>query len=108
MLPAKGTLEKRFAVFLSRLALSRSPVILGLGSRRWSGGLAGAGIGALSTPQQQRARSRRSLKQAMTRRRTPRDKTALKSSLTSYTRSLQRHPAKVRAFFQALTVRYAS
>jgi transposase len=48
------------------------------------------------------------LKQAMARRRTPRDKVALKSSLTSYMRSLQRCPAKVRAFFQASTVRYAS
>src|SRR4051812_30569330 len=38
------------------------------------------------------------LKQAMARRRTPRDKIALKSSLTSYMRSLQRSPAKVRAF----------
>src|SRR3954447_19457371 len=41
------------------------------------------------------------LKQAMARRRTPRDKVALKSSLTSYMRSLQRCPAKVRTFFQA-------
>src|SRR4051795_13255625 len=48
------------------------------------------------------------LKQAMARRRTPRDKVALKSSLTSYMRSLQRCPAKVRAFFQAPSVRYAS
>jgi transposase len=48
------------------------------------------------------------LKQAMARRRTPRDKAALKSSLTSYMRSLQRCPAKVRAFFQAPTVRYAA
>ena len=48
------------------------------------------------------------LKQAMARRRTPRDKIALKSSLTSYMRSLQRCPAKVRAFFQAPTVRYAA
>jgi transposase len=48
------------------------------------------------------------LKQAMTRRRTPRDKTALKSGLTSYMRSLQRCPARVRAFFQAPTVRYAA
>src|SRR6185369_17118115 len=42
------------------------------------------------------------LKQAMARRRMPRDKAALKSGLTSYMRSLQRCPAKVRAFFQAL------
>ena len=48
------------------------------------------------------------LKQAMTRRRTPPDKASLKSGLTSYMRSLQRCPAKVRAFFQAPTVRYAS
>jgi transposase len=48
------------------------------------------------------------LKQAMTRRRTPPDKASLKSGLTSYMRSLQRCPAKVRAFFQAPSVRYAS
>jgi transposase len=48
------------------------------------------------------------LKQAMARRRTPRDKAALKSGLASYMRSLQRCPAKVRAFFQAPTVRYAA
>ena len=48
------------------------------------------------------------LKQALGRRRTPRDKAALKSGLTSYLRSLQRRPAKVRAFFQAQTVRYAA
>ena len=48
------------------------------------------------------------LKQAMARRRTPKDKAALKSGLTSYMRSLQRCPAKVRAFFQAATVRYAA
>src|SRR4051812_34790970 len=48
------------------------------------------------------------LKQAMARCRTPRDKEALKSSLTSYMRSLQRCPAKVRAFFQAPSVRYAA
>src|SRR5215212_5146754 len=48
------------------------------------------------------------LKQAMARRRTPRDKAALKSSLTSYMRSLQCCPAKVRAFFQAPSVRYAA
>ena len=48
------------------------------------------------------------LKQAMTRRRTPPDKASLESGLTSYMRSLQRCPAKVRAFFQASTVRYAS
>ena len=48
------------------------------------------------------------LKQAMARHRTPRDKVALKSSLTSYMRGLQRCPAKVRTFFQAPTVRYAA
>ena len=48
------------------------------------------------------------LKQAMARRRTPPDKAALKSGLTSYMRSLQRCPAKVRTFFQAPTVQYAS
>src|SRR3954453_19273313 len=48
------------------------------------------------------------LKQAMARRRTPRDKAALKSGLTSYMRSLQRCPAKVRAFFQAPSVQYAA
>ena len=37
------------------------------------------------------------LKQAMTRRRTPRDK----SGLTSYMRNLQRRPAKERTFFHA-------
>jgi hypothetical protein len=37
----------------------------------------------------------------MARRRTPTDKAALKSGLTSYMRSLQRCPAKVRTFFQA-------
>ena len=48
------------------------------------------------------------LKQAMARRRTPRDKAALKSGLTSYRHSLQRCPAKVRTFFQAPSVRYAA
>ena len=48
------------------------------------------------------------LKQAMARRRTPRDKAALKSGLTSYMRSLQRRPAKLRSFFQAQIVRYAA
>jgi transposase len=48
------------------------------------------------------------LKQAMARRRTPRDKAALKSGVTSYMRSLQRCPAKVRAFFHAPTVRFAA
>jgi hypothetical protein len=48
------------------------------------------------------------LKPAMARRRTPRDKASLKSGLTSYMRSLQHCPAKVRTFFQAPSVRYAA
>jgi transposase len=48
------------------------------------------------------------LKQAMARHRTLPHKAALKSDLTSYMRSLQRCPAKVRTFFQAPTVRYAA
>ena len=48
------------------------------------------------------------LKQTLARRRTPKTKAALKSGLTSYMRSLQRQPAKVRAFFQAPSVRYAA
>jgi hypothetical protein len=48
------------------------------------------------------------LKQAMACRRTPRDKAALKSGLTSSMRRRQRCPAKVRTFFQAPTVRYAA
>jgi transposase len=48
------------------------------------------------------------LKQAMARRRTPKDKAALKAGLTSYMRGLQKRPTKVRAFFQAPTVRYAA
>ena len=48
------------------------------------------------------------LKQTMARRRTPKNKAALKSGLTSYMRRLQRQPAKVRAFFQAPSVRYAA
>src|ERR687889_2080749 len=48
------------------------------------------------------------IKQAMARRRTPRDKAALKSGLISYMRSLQHCPAKLRAFFQAPSVRYAA
>jgi hypothetical protein len=41
-------------------------------------------------------------KQTMARRSTPSNKAALKSSLTSYMRTLQRCPAKVHAFFKAL------
>jgi hypothetical protein len=48
------------------------------------------------------------LKQAMARQRTPRDKAALKSGVTSYRRSLQRRPARLRSFFQPPTVRYAT
>jgi len=48
------------------------------------------------------------LKQAMARRRAPKDKAGLKSGLTSYMRGLQKRPAKVRAFFLAPTVRYAA
>ena len=47
-------------------------------------------------------------KQAMARRRVPRDKASLKAGLTSYMRGPQRRPAKVRAFFQAPSVRYAA
>ncbi|MDO9713565.1 transposase, partial [Paracraurococcus lichenis] len=48
------------------------------------------------------------VKQAMARQPVPRDKLSLKASLTSHMRRLQRRPAKVRAFFQAITVRYAA
>jgi transposase len=48
------------------------------------------------------------VKQALSRRRVPRDKAALKAGLTSYMRGLQRRPAKLRAFFQAPSVRYAA
>jgi transposase len=48
------------------------------------------------------------VKQAMARQNIPRDKASLKSGLTSYMRGLQRRPAKLRAFFQAPTVRYAA
>ena len=48
------------------------------------------------------------VKRAMARRRVPRDKASLKAGLTSYMRGLQRRPAKVRAFFQAPSVRYAA
>jgi hypothetical protein len=44
----------------------------------------------------------------MARRQVPRDKTSLKAGLASYMHSLQRRPAKVRAFFQAASVRYAA
>jgi len=48
------------------------------------------------------------LKQGLARRRTPKDRAGLKSGLQSHMRSLQQRPAKVRAFFQAPTVRYAA
>src|SRR5919107_2353419 len=48
------------------------------------------------------------LMQAMARHRPLIDKAALKSGLTSYMRSLQHCPAKLRAFFQAPSVRYAA
>jgi transposase len=48
------------------------------------------------------------LKQAMARRRTPKTQSDLKSGLTNYMRGLQKRPAKVKAFFQAPSVRYAA
>ena len=48
------------------------------------------------------------VKQAMARRQAPKNKAELKKGLTSYMRSLQKRPAKIRAFFQAPTVRYAA
>jgi transposase len=48
------------------------------------------------------------LKQGLARRRIPKSRAALKSGLHAYMRSLQRQPSKVRAFFQASTVRYAA
>ncbi len=48
------------------------------------------------------------LKQTLARRRTPKTKGALKSALTSYRRRLQRQPPRVRAFFQAPSLRYAA
>jgi len=48
------------------------------------------------------------VKQALARRRTPKDKAGLKSGLTSYMRGIQKRPDKVRSFFQAPSVRYAA
>lgn len=48
------------------------------------------------------------VKPALARRRIPRDKASMKSGLRSYMRSLQQRPAKIRAFFQAPSVRYAA
>jgi transposase len=48
------------------------------------------------------------VKQALSRRGTPRDKAAMTAGLRSHMRGLQRRPAKVRSFFQAPDVRYAA
>ena len=48
------------------------------------------------------------LKQGLARRRIPKNLAALRSGLHAYMRRLQRSPSKVRAFFQAPTVRYAA
>ena len=48
------------------------------------------------------------VKQAMARRRVPKHRADLEKGLTSDMRGLQQRPAKVRAFFQAPTVRYAA
>ena len=48
------------------------------------------------------------LKQSLARQRVPKDKTSMKAALSRHMRRLQRHPAKVRSFFQAQTVRYAA
>jgi transposase len=48
------------------------------------------------------------VKQTMARRHVPKDKAELKKGLTAYMRALQKRPDKVRAFFQAPTVRYAA
>jgi len=48
------------------------------------------------------------LKQAIARGRIPKDKETMKSGLHSYMRGLQRRRRKVRAFFQAPSVRYAA
>jgi hypothetical protein len=48
------------------------------------------------------------LKQAMARRGTPKTQAYLKSGLTNYMRGLQKRPAKVKAFLQAPSVRYAA
>jgi DDE superfamily endonuclease len=46
--------------------------------------------------------------QAVARRPAPRDEASPKAGLTSHMLGLQRRPAKVRAFFQAPSVRYAA
>jgi transposase len=48
------------------------------------------------------------LKQAIAKRRTPRTKDALRNEVRSHLEDLQARPAKVRAFFQAKSVRYAA
>ncbi len=48
------------------------------------------------------------VKQALGRRGTPRDKAAMEAGLRSHMRALQRHPSKVRSFFQAQDVRSAA
>ncbi len=48
------------------------------------------------------------LKQTLARRRTPKDKAAMKSGLLCYMHTLQGRPAKSRAFFQAPAARYAA
>lgn len=48
------------------------------------------------------------VKQALARRRAAGDQAELKRNLASHMQSLQRRPAKVRAFFQAPTIRYAA
>jgi hypothetical protein len=46
--------------------------------------------------------------QALARQNIPRDKATRKPQLCSHMRGLQRRPAKLRAFFQAPTLRYAA
>jgi transposase len=48
------------------------------------------------------------VKQAMARKPAPKSKNELKHGLTSYMRGLQRRPDKIKAFFQAPSVRYAA
>ena len=47
-------------------------------------------------------------KQRLGRRVAAKDRAGLKSGLRRYLRRLRREPARVRAFFQALTTRYAA
>jgi len=48
------------------------------------------------------------VKQAMARKPAPKSKAELKQGLTSYMRGLQKRPDKIKAFFQAPSVRYAA